>query len=356
MESIPNHLVIDADTDFDSEGLMDSRTTIQEVARFAGVSVGSASRALNQNGASKKMVEKVSAAARELGYHPDAVGRSLRTKRTFQIAFAVADIGNPVYVEMLSTIQALVEPAGYRVVVISTGSSNSSTCDLLADIDSGFVDGVIISPLRLSNRVVEAIRSVRIPLVVLGRPLFDEGIDSVSTDSAIGIRLAVEHVVAQGAQNVVLLNGPTDTTPGSVRAKGFLDACDSFGDTLSSHVVTAEDFTVNAGETGAREFLTRSVPDAIVAANDLLAVGAMKAAHKMGLSIPDDLMVTGMDNTDLASYFEPSLTSVSLGSASRAQAAAEILLSRINGDDKPVHSVEVSAELIKRKSTRRWAE
>lgn len=334
---------------------MDSRITIAEVARLAGVSLGSASRALNHNGASPAMVEKVEAAAQELGYQPDAIGRSLRTKRTYQIAFAVADIGNPVYVEMLTTIHTLVGPAGYRVVVMSTGPSTDSACDLLASIDSGFVDGVIISPLRLSERVLNSIHALRIPAVVLGRPLTNEGIDSVSTDSALGIRLAVEHVATQGARKIALLNGPTDTTPGAARARGFSEAIRALSESAEHKAIEAEDFTVKAGELAAERLLQQGPLDAIVAANDLLAVGAIKTAHKMGLSVPDSLMVTGMDNTDLASYFEPSLTSVSLGSAPRARAAAEILMSRINGDNTPPHSIEVSAELLERTSTRRRA-
>jgi LacI family transcriptional regulator len=337
-----------------------SRATLIDVAQRAGVSLASTSRALHGTGASKKMVEKVRAAAAELGYSPDAAGRTLRMKKTFQVAFAVADIGNPVYVEMLAAIHEVVSPHGYRVVVMSTGDTVSSTVDLVRSMGSGFVDGLIVSPLRTGDELAHEIRRAPVPVVVIGRPFAGE-IDSVSTDSAAGIGLAVDHLLALGRRRIAFVNGPLDTTPGAARQRGF-DTATAAPSFTAERVATevADDFTVSAGREAARRLLDPSSAhaspgrppfDAVVAANDLLAIGVIRAADDLGLSVPDDIAVTGMDDTELGQVFKPSLTSVSLGSAERGRAAARLMLDRVEaGAPQPQH-VAIGPRLKVREST-----
>src|SRR5690606_19087836 len=128
-----------------------SRATLIQVAQRAGVSLASTSRAMHGTGASTAMLERVRAAATELVYSPDAIVRSLRLKKTFQVAFAVADIGNPVYVEMMTAIHEVLAPHGYRVVVMTTGDTTTSTAELVRSLSSGFVDAMILSPLRTDD-------------------------------------------------------------------------------------------------------------------------------------------------------------------------------------------------------------
>lgn len=334
------------------------RATLIDVAERAGVSLASTSRALHGTGASRAMVEKVRAAAAELGYSPDAAGRTLRMKKTSQIAFAVADIGNPVYVEMLAAIHGVVSPRGYRVVVMSTGDTVSSTVDLVRSMGSGFVDGLIVSPLRTGDELAREIRRAPVPVVVIGRPFAGE-VDSVSTDSAAGIGLAVEHLIALGRRRIAFVNGPLDTTPGAARQRGF-DAATAASSFTAEHVATqiADDFTVSAGREAARRLLAPSGRpsqqppfDAVVAANDLLAIGVIRAADDLGLSVPDDIAVTGMDDTELGQVFKPSLTSVSLGSAERGRAAARLMLDRVESGAPRPQQVAIGPQLKVREST-----
>jgi LacI family transcriptional regulator len=336
---------------------MTPRATLNEVAERAGVSLASTSRALHGTGASKAMVERVRAAAEELGYSPDALGRSLRMKRTFQIAFAVADIGNQVYVEMMTAIHAVVAPYGYRVVVTTTGDTARSTTDLVRSLSNGMVDGIVLSPLRTSPELVEAIRESAVPVVVIGRSLDAHGIASVSTDSAGGIGQAVTHLLDIGRRRIAFLNGPLDTTPGAARQRGFDDAVAAPGFSAErTDVEVATDFTVAAGQAAARALIERGAShgglDAIVAANDLLAIGAMHAARIAGLDVPTDLAVTGMDDTEIGRVFHPSLTSVSLESAERGRRAAQILLSLVDGTAPEARHVDVGPTLLVRESTR----
>jgi len=332
-----------------------SRATLIEVARHAGVSLASTSRALHGTGASPAMVERVRAAADELGYSPDVTGRSLRMKKTFQVAFAVADIGNPVYVEMLTAIHEVLAPHGYRVVVMTTGDTAGSTTDLVRSLGSGFVDALVISPLRADDALVAEIRQAPVPVVVIGRAL-DGDSDSVSTDSAGGIAQAVDHLVSSGRRRLGFLNGPLDTTPGQARQRGFDAAtgADAFpGERVAVEV--ADDFTVAAGLRAARALLAPAADgsrlDAVVAANDLLAIGAVRAAREAGLSVPGDVAVTGMDDTELGRVYEPSLTSVSLGTAERGAAAARAVLARLDDDAAPAQHVVIGPRLLVREST-----
>ncbi len=333
---------------------MSNRATLHEVARLAGVSLASTSRALHGSGASPSMVEKVQAAADELGYRPNAAGRSLRMKKTFQIEFAVADIGNPVYVEMMSAIHAVLAPHGYRTVVSSMGDQADSAISVLRALDDGHVDGVIISPLRVNDEFVKLVRSAEVPIVAIGRSLLDHGIDSVSTDSAMGIGIAVAHLMEQGRRRIAFLNGPTDTTPGEHRQRGFDAAVGDpafTGESLGTEV--ADDFTVTAGVRAAHRLLDRidGPVDAIVAANDLLAIGVLRAARERGLSVPDDLAVTGMDDTEIGRAVLPSLTSVSLGTAERGRVAAELMLARLSESQQAPQLSTIGPALMIRESS-----
>lgn len=330
-----------------------TRATLIQVAERAGVSLASTSRALHGTGASKAMVERVRAAAAELGYSADAIGRSLRLKKTSQIAFAVADIGNPVYVEIMRGIHEVLAPHGYRVVVMSTGDTAASTAELIHSLHGGFVDGMIVIPLRTDDELIEQIGQAPVPVVVIGRAMSDRGISSVSTDSAAGIGAAVRHVVSLGRRRIGFLNGPLDTTPGSSRQRGFDEAVSAKDFAAErTDVEVAADFTVAAGIEAARRLLDRPHrPDAIVAANDLLAIGAVRAARERGLSVPRDVAVTGMDDTELGQVFLPRLTSVSLGSAERGRAAARLMLGLTEDADAPARQISVGTELFVREST-----
>lgn len=336
---------------------MVEQPTIENVARRAGVSLGSASRALNHKGASAAMIARVEQAADELGYRPSALGRSLRTKRTFQIAFAVADIGNPIYVEMLDAASSIVAPHGYRIVVLRTGASVRSTLDLIADLDSGFVDGLIISPLRSTPELADALREAAVPVAVLGSPEGEPRVDTVSVDSAAGIEMVADHLVGQGARRLVFLNGPLETVPGASRRRGIEQAARRHADVIDSLVfVEAEDFTAEAAVAAldaahSHHLDLLSNADALIAANDVMAVGAIRFAKLHGVGVPSDLLVTGMDDTELARLYDPSLTSVSTHSARRAEKAATLLLGAINGDEAAVSATVVKPELVVRESS-----
>lgn len=328
------------------------KSNLALVAARAGVSVASVSRVLNGGGASEQLTERVREAAAALGYVPDASARTLRTGRTDQIALAVADVGNPVYVQMMRKVTRIVAKAGYRLVVSSTGSDPQAQIDLLTSLNRGYADGLLISPLRITPDLIDAMRSSRLPIVVIGSLPPDVELDNVRADSATGIGLAVEHLVAQGRRRIALVNGPVDTVPGAARLAGYLAAIQRFELPQSPELqVTATAFTYRAGRRATGALLGQSSPDAIVCANDLLAVAALKELAAAGASVPEDVAVVGMDDTDAAELATPSLTSVDLGSAKRAKAAAKLLIRRIEDPEAPVRKLVIPPALSVREST-----
>jgi LacI family transcriptional regulator len=168
------------------------------------------------------------------------------------------------------------------------------------------------------------------------------------------VGLALTHLVSQGCRRVAFVNGPVDTVPGTARLTGYLDAVGQLGLVTSAEMqVSADDFTYAAGLRATETLLAQANPDAIVAANDLLAVAAIKVLTRHGRSVPHDVAVVGMDDTQLAEITNPSLTSVGLGSETRGETAADLLLSRLTDPTLPARQVAIAPSLTTRESSNR---
>ena len=330
-----------------------SRPTIAGVARAAGVSVASVSRVLNGLPATEEMIERVQRAVDELGYVPDARARSLKVGRTFQLTLAVADVGNPVYVTMMRAVEEVVSAAGYRLVVTTTGPDVVDEVALVRGMARGYADGLLISPIRVDEDLVKSIRECEVPVVVAGNVPAKTGVDTVRANSPKGMLLAVDHLVAKGRRRIAFLNGPADTVPGAARSKGFTEALKAH-ELQPAAVAEARDFTFAAGRAAAPDLLTPpkgAAFDAVICANDLLAVGLMHELAAVGLEVPGDVAVVGMDDSELAEQSFPPLTSVNLGSAERGRRAAELLLARIEDNERAPRRIVVQPSLSIRRST-----
>ncbi|GAA3586653.1 LacI family DNA-binding transcriptional regulator [Kribbella ginsengisoli] len=335
--------------------------------------MASVSRVLNGLPATEEMVERVQRAVEELGYVPDARARSLKVGRTFQLTLAVADVGNPVYVTMMRAVEEVVSAAGYRLVVTTTGPDVVDEVALVRGMARGYADGLVISPLRVDDDLIKSIRECDVPVVVAGNVPASAGVDTVRANSPKGMLLAVEHLLATGRKRIAFVNGPVDTVPGTARAKGFADAMKANGLRPVAEV-EAVDFTFAAGRDAGVELLSGldigvrgsgaearggrpgaeargGRLDAVIAANDLLAVGIMHELAARELVVPDDVAVIGMDDSELAEQCFPPLTSVNLGSAERGRRAAELLLARIDDDTRAPRRIVVQPTLSVRKST-----
>jgi LacI family transcriptional regulator len=326
--------------------------TINTIAARAGVSIASVSRVLNGLPTRQETVRKVMAAADELGYVRNAVARSLKSRRTHQVAFAMADVGNPAYLEMLRQIQPVLKAAGYRLVLHSTDAVAADEIDVLHSLGEHYVDGLIMSPLRVTETHLRMLSAARAPVVIIGSVPEGTPVDNVRADSRTGVRLAIDHLHALGRRRIGLVNGPLDTVPGAARGAAYREALAACGLPYEEELVEIGDFYREEGARAVARLLGRVAGvDALMCANDLIALGALDVLRASGRRVPEDVAVVGMDDTDLAAASWPSLTSVSLGSAERGKAAAELLLDRLRNGDREPRLVTVPPALVVRAST-----
>jgi LacI family transcriptional regulator len=294
----------------------------------------------------------VTEAAEAIGYVPNAAARSLRSRRTGQIAFAMPDVANPVYTAMVGSIQTVARDAGVRLLLHSTGSDAADELAMLRDLKQRFVDGLILCSLRITEAHALELNRAAVPVIVIGSPPKGTRVDTVRTKSRKGAADAVRHLHAVGRRRIAFVNGPTNTVPGAARRAGYLDGLRACGlDRDEALCVVADDFMVDPGRSAAERLLGRTRPDAILCANDLLAVGTLAALRDRGLEIPGDVAVVGMDNTGLSALTWPALTTIDLGSAERARIAAELLFRRIEDPDRTPQSISVEPRLVVRASS-----
>lgn len=319
--------------------------TITTVARLANVSIASASRALNGIRTTPDTLARVTEAADAIGYVPNAAARSLRSRRTGQIAFAMPDVANPVYTTMVSSIQAVARAAGWRLMLHSTGADAEDELAILRDLKRRYVDGLILCSIDLTDAHVAELAAASTPVVVIGRARANSPVDTVRANSRAGAAGAIRHLHAAGRRRIALLNGPQHTAPGGSRRLGYLDGLRACGlQRDDSLVEVADDFMVEPGRRAAERLLGRVRPDAIFCANDLLAAGTLAALRDANFDVPGDVAVVGMDNTALAEHTWPPLTTVDLGSAERARLAAELLLARIEKPSRRTRHVGIAVE------------
>ncbi|GIF89572.1 LacI family transcriptional regulator [Catellatospora chokoriensis] len=321
------------------------------VAARAGVSIASASRVLNGLGGSAETVRKVREAAAEVGYVPNAIARSLQSQRTGLVALAVEDIGNPVYVAMMRAIEAVVSESGRQLLVHQTSASIGGEVALLQRLAHRYVDGMIMSPIRITESHTRALLDSPVPVVVIGQLPDDVAVDNVRTDSRTGVALAVGHLHEAGHRRIAFINGPLDTVPGTARDAGFRTALVKHGLNVEEDLIEVGDFQYAAGRAAIERLLDRGRPDAVVCANDLIAAGALHGLLARGLRVPHDVALVGMDDTELAQMSFPQISSVSLGSAERGRLAARLLVERIADPTLPARREQVAPHLVIRASS-----
>ena len=327
-----------------------SEPTILDVARKARVSKSLVSMVIRgENGVSPKNREAVLQAIEELNYRPNAIARSLVERRTRILGVMISDLRNPFFGEVVSGIQIRAEEFGYRVL-FNTGDRvpklEEAAIESLLELRA---DGLILAAPRVDDAIIErACRTV--PVVVLNRDTSATCSDSVTNDNLAGASLAVEHCASLGHTRIAHIDGGTGAGA-DVRREGYLQTMRRLG--LRDNILTVEGgFTENGGYQAARELLKQSLlPTAIFAANDISAIGALKALEEAGLRTPADVSVVGYDNTSLAALPQISLTSVQQFGADIGRLGMECIFERIEGRrSTPRHEV-VAPTLVVRTST-----
>lgn len=279
---------------------------------------------------SSKTIEHVRAAATQLNYVPNAQASSLRKQITHRIALVVPDIGNSVYVAIAKSIQQVAKQHGYYVSLVSTDGVEGADVDALLLLRNGHVDGMVLIAIKSSKELEDNLARVNKPVCVIGRVPGDLGVDNVQANSPQGVRLVVDHVLSLGRRRLVFINGPLNTNPAIQRLEGYREAIRAAG--LEERVVYGE-FTLEGGYTAAEEALVKyPKADALVCANDLMGIGSLRRLRQAGIRVPQDVVVSGMDDIRECEICSPSLTSVALHGAERGRMAAQMLFNRLVGE------------------------
>ncbi|HEY4606424.1 MAG TPA: LacI family DNA-binding transcriptional regulator [Acidimicrobiia bacterium] len=318
---------------------MSDRVTLREVALEAGVHISTASRALNTETASIVSPEtgrRVIEAARKLGYSPNPLAKGLRTNRTMTVGVVIPDIENPLFGPIIAGVEARLAEDGYSTLITDAGRSNPDmgTSVVEALIDRR-VDGMILAMATRAGTSVETVHRRNIPVVLVNRSAEGVPVPSIVGDDHVGIGLAVEHLVELGHTRIGHIAGPKYLSTGMGRFQAFVSKMDDLGlEAGPGAVAQADWYQVEPGYKAASELLDAR-PDltAIVAANDLIALGAYRAIRERGLEVGTDVSVTGYNDMPNLDLLQPALTSVRIPYRRMGSEAATMLLGLIFSED-----------------------
>jgi DNA-binding LacI/PurR family transcriptional regulator len=325
--------------------------TIVDVARRAGVSKSLVSLALRGDPRVREEKRRaVERAAEQLGYRPNAVARSLVSKRTNVIGVMLSDLHNQYFMEVVDGIETEAHGADYRALINTGGRQAEREWDAVETLLQLRTDGVILAGTVLpSARILAAAAAV--PLVLVARSSRSPAVDSVANDDRAGARLAVAHLVELGHRHVAHVDGG-DGAGAQARRRGFLDAMRDAG--LASEAVVARgDYTEAGGAEGVDRLLASKGrwPTALFVANDLAAVGALHTLERHGLRVPEDVSVVGYDNTALAHLGHIDLTTIDQPKRSLGATAVQLLLERITTGRGTARHVVLPPRLVVRGTT-----
>ena len=325
-------------------------STLSDVAEAAGVSPMTVSRCINQperlSPATRVKVEK---AIDQLQYVPNAAARSLTQGRTETIALVLVDVTNPFFTTLSRGVEDEAAKAGYTLMLGNTDETIETERRYLNEFISRQVDGVILSPAPGAEHHLDLLRQRDIPVVLIDRQIRGADVDIIRGDSFEGGVLLTNHLVEVGYSDIAFVGGLSGTTSLQERLAGYRQALDE--NNLQERVYLGS-YDRQSGENIVRRLLEQSeVPDAIVAANNFVAVGALTELRQHGLSVPDDVALACFDDVEIAAAISPFLTVASQPAYEMGCSAMEMLLDRIEGSEEPPRERVFPVEMIVRKSS-----
>ena len=306
-----------------------SSITSHDIARLVGVSQSTVSRALRGDpSVAPATRERVLEAARESRYVPNEIGRSLSTRLTRRIGMVVTDVGNPFYPYLVGPLHDTLDELGYRMVLFAERGEAEALTDRLAGQS---IDGVVLTTAMLNSSLARDLHARGVPLVYLNRVAEGVPADSVVVDNALGASLVAAELVRLGHRHIGALFGPTETSTGRDRERGFRVALVSAGIELAEEDVRHGDYHFDTGHEEMLDLMQdRSVrPTAVFCGNDAIAIGALNAARRLQLRVPEDVSIVGFDDFPMADWELMKLTSVHTPSSEMAELAARLLVERI---------------------------
>src|SRR5580704_9367508 len=334
----------------------DRPATLRDVAAAARVHPATASRALNPETrilVSEETARRVTDAAARLGYRPNPVARSLRTRRSHTIGVLIPDLNNPLFPPIVRGLEDKLAVAGYVALLGNTDADASRERNLFEQMRARHVDGFVLATATLHDQLLADAAAADVPVVLMNRLAPDYSFPSVSVDNEQGARMAVTHLARLGHTRIAHIAGPQEASTGISRLRGFRDGMAMHGLAVDESLIAySTRYTVEEGARCCGELLAAHGDiTAVAAANDMLAVGCYAALDEAGRLCPDDISVIGFNDMPFVDRLRPPLTSVRFPHYQLGTEAAQLLLERINGGGGPVKILYLAPELIVRGST-----
>jgi Transcriptional regulators len=329
--------------------------SVREVAALAGVSVGTVSNVLNRpQKVAEATVDRVRAAIDELGFVRNDAARQLRAGRSRAIGLVILDVANPFFADMARGAEDAAAAAGLSIILGNSDEKAEREATYLDLFEEQRMHGVLISPFGEITDRLAALRARGIPSVLVDRTSVDRSFSSVSVDDVEGGRLAAAHLLEQGRRRLAFVGGPMQIRQVSDRLRGARSAVECVSD-ASLELIGIDALTVAQGHAAGGRIASRRSPerpDALFAANDLVAMGLLQALMNGGIAVPRDVAIIGYDDIAFASAAVVPLSSIRQPSALIGRTAVEILLDEAQNSELAPRHVVFQPELVERESTR----
>ena len=333
------------------------RVTIRDVAKAAGVSIGTVSLAMSDHpDVAEATKVRVRQAASDLSYSPSAVGRALQAKRTNSVALVVPHSGQHVFghlyfMEVMSGVSEVLDAAGMTLVISTSPTEADEEVAYLKILKSQQVDGVILASAALHDPNITRLQQSAHPFVYIGRYSLDPQVPAVGIDDIGGARAATGHLLEHGHTRIAHISGPLAHLSAMDRQRGYEQALQEAGVGVHPEYCLEGDFSEDAGRNGMQVLLNLAEPPtALFAANDETALGAISSLRMAGIEPGKDFPVVGFDDVVLARVVSPSLTTVRQPMRQLGVIAANLLLDILNGQQLGVLQTELPTKLVVRSS------
>jgi len=330
--------------------------TLRDVAQLAGVHAATASRALNPKTrplVNADTARKVLKAAETLGYLPNPIARSLKTSKSSTVGLVIPDLTNPLFPPIVRGIEDVLSPAGYSAWIVNTDNDPEREKAQIESLRSRQVEGLIVATARLDHPLLRRLHEQGMKMVLVNRRVEGVEIPSITADDAAGIGLAVHHLVGLGHRRIAHLAGPQTTSTGVVRARAFRYAVRDHGLPDDPELIAyCNVWTETEGARALRSLLDAGQSfTAVVAGNDLIALGCYDVFAERGIVCPDEISVVGFNEMPFLDKMRPPLTTIALPHYEIGAEAARMLLEVIDDPDRHARSVLLPTSLVVRQST-----
>jgi LacI family transcriptional regulator len=308
-------------------------TTIREVAKLAGVSPITVSRVINNSSyASDETKKKVNAAIRQLGYVPNTLARSLRSRRTCTLALVLTDITNPFWTTVARGAEDAASESGFSMILGNTDESEQKQDRYIKVLLEKQIDGILFVPVGNTAATMKMLRRQEVPCVVLDRRIAGGRADVVRSDSEGGAYQLTKLLLSLGHRRIAIMSGPRGVSTAEDRVVGYQLALKEIGLTVLPELLQYGHFTIESGSEMTRKTLELNPrPTALFAGNNFIAIGALKWLQEMQLRVPEDIAVVGFDDLPSSLTIDPFLTAAKQPAYEMGKRAAELLIARLSG-------------------------